>query len=30
VAAICNGVAGGGRKASTGSPNFCSSSKLKS
>lgn len=30
VAAVCNGVAGSGRKASTGSPGFCTSSKLKS
>ena len=30
VAAVCNGVAGSGRKASTGSPNFCTSTKLKS
>lgn len=30
VAAVCNGIAGGGRKASTGSPGFCSSTKLKS
>lgn len=30
VAALCNGVAGGGRKASTGAPDFCVSNKLKS
>lgn len=30
VAAVCNGLASGGRKAATGSPNFCSSSLLKS
>ncbi len=30
VAAVCNGSTGAGRKASTGAPNFCSSSKLKS
>ncbi len=28
--AICNGMSGGGRKASTGSPNFCNSTKLRS
>jgi len=32
VAALCNGVTPptGGRKASTGAPNFCQASKLKS
>ena len=30
VAAVCNGISGGGRKASTGSPGFCSATKLKS
>lgn len=30
IAALCNGSASGGRKASTGSPDFCQSSKLKS
>jgi|GEM_PF-1646365 len=28
--ALCNGMTGGGRKASTGSPNFCNSGKLLS
>ena len=27
---LCNGAVGNGRKASTGSPNFCIPSKLKS
>lgn len=30
VAAVCNGTSVGGKKASTGAPNFCSSTKLKS
>ncbi len=30
VAALCNGVATGGRKASTGAPDFCGAAKLKS
>lgn len=30
VAAVCNGIAGAGRKAGTGSPGFCSATKLKS
>lgn len=30
VAALCNGVVGGGRKASTGAPDFCQTAKLKS
>lgn len=30
VAAVCNGTAGGGRKASTGAPDFCSSNTLES
>lgn len=30
IAAVCNGGTGGGRKATTGAPNFCSASKLKS
>jgi hypothetical protein len=30
IAALCNGHPGGGRKATAGAPNFCSSSKLKS
>lgn len=28
--ALCNGTAGSGRKATTGAPNFCSSTKLLS
>ncbi|MBK25440.1 MAG: hypothetical protein CME70_15705 [Halobacteriovorax sp.] len=28
--ALCNGSASGGRKASTGGPNFCNSKKLTS
>lgn len=28
--ALCNGSTSGGRKASTGAPNFCSTSKLLS
>lgn len=28
--ALCNGVASGGRKASTGAPNFCNAKKLTS
>lgn len=28
--ALCNGAATGGRKASTGAPNFCNSKKLTS
>lgn len=28
--ALCNGTAAGGRKASTGAPNFCNSKKLTS
>lgn len=28
--ALCNGSAAGGRKASTGAPNFCNSKKLTS
>ncbi len=28
--ALCNGSTGGGRKASTGAPNFCNTSKLLS
>jgi hypothetical protein len=30
VAAVCNGSATAGRKASTGAPSFCSASKIKS
>jgi hypothetical protein len=30
VAALCNGTASGGRKASTGAPSFCAANKLKS
>ncbi len=30
VAALCNGSATGGRKATTGAPNFCQVAKLKS
>jgi len=30
VAAVCNGKNGSGKKASTSSPNFCSTTKLKS
>ena len=30
VAAVCNGSTGGGRKATTGAPNFCTSTFLKS
>lgn len=30
VAALCNGGRSGGRKASTGAPNFCQTAKLKS
>lgn len=28
--ALCNGAAGGGRKASTGGPSFCNAKKLTS
>ncbi len=28
--ALCNGAASGGRKASTGGPNFCNAKKLTS
>jgi hypothetical protein len=28
--ALCNGTSIGGRKASTGAPNFCNAAKLKS
>jgi len=30
VAALCNGTTSGGRKATTGAPNFCNAGKLKS
>ncbi len=30
VAALCNGTVSGGRKATTGAPNFCQAAKLKS
>lgn len=30
VAAVCNGSGGGGRKATTGAPDFCTSNSLKS
>jgi hypothetical protein len=30
IAAVCNGTVGGGKKASTGAPNFCASNKLRS
>jgi hypothetical protein len=30
VAALCNGTATGGRKASTGAPSFCNSARIKS
>ncbi len=30
VAALCNGTLTGGRKSSTGAPNFCSAARLKS